>query len=215
MFTGLVEEVGRIDSLQFEGETARLEIDAPRITEGLGKGESIAVNGVCLTASRIRPPRFQAELSRETLSRSGFRDARPGMRVNLERALLPSRRLGGHFVQGHVDAVATVLSVRREGQFALYEFSIPSGLGPYLVEKGSVALDGISLTVAQLREASFEVALIPHTLAETTLEEFQTGRRVNLECDILAKYVEALLARRTEAPEKKKLTLDYLKQQGY
>jgi riboflavin synthase len=215
MFTGLVEEVGRIHSIRFEGDTALLEIEAQRILEGMEKGDSLAVNGVCLTASRIQPPRFQAELSSETVHRTGFRDARSGTRVNLERALLPSRRLGGHFVQGHVDAVATVLSLRREGKFAFYEFSIPPGLKPYLVEKGSVALDGISLTVARLRDDAFEVALIPHTLAQTTLGNFQVGLRVNLECDILAKYVESLLARREELPEKGKLTLDYLKEQGY
>ena len=215
MFTGLIEEVGVIQSFRLQGQTAVTEIQAQKVTAELHDGDSIAVNGTCLTVTGSNPRSFRAELSQETLARTNLGRVQPGDRVNLERPLLPTTRLGGHFVQGHVDGVARVTSIHADGQFALYEFRFPSELQSYIVEKGSIAVDGISLTVAKLDRQSFQVAIIPYTLNHTNLPERQVGDSVNLECDILAKYVEALSNRRKESEAKSPLTLQYLKDQGY
>jgi riboflavin synthase len=215
MFTGLIEEVGVIQSFQLQGETATIEIQAQKVTAELREGDSIAVNGTCLTVTGSSPKSFLAELSQETLARTNLGRVQPGNRVNLERPLLPTSRLGGHFVQGHVDGIARVTSIHADGRFALYEFRFPSELRHYIVEKGSIAVDGISLTVAKLDKHSFQVAIIPHTLNNTNLPERQVGDSVNLECDILAKYVEALSNRQKESDARPPLTLQYLKDQGY
>jgi riboflavin synthase len=178
-------------------------------------GESVAANGVCLTVRSKTPQGFLSELSSETLSRSSLGALRPGDLVNLERPLLPTMRLGGHFVQGHVDGVGKVVSMNTEGSFAVSEFSLPSQMRRYVVEKGSIAVDGISLTVASLRSGSFTVALIPHTLENTNLQTRKVGDSVNLECDILAKYVESLLERRSEPEKTNPLSEEYLRERGY
>jgi riboflavin synthase len=215
MFTGIIEEVGIVKVLQFIKDSAAIEIEATRILEDLWHGSSIAVNGVCLTVrERIRQG-FQAELSQETLARSSFGRLKKGSRVNLERPLLATGRLGGHFVQGHVDCVGTVLAIDSNAGFASYQFSLPPEIQPYVVEKGSIAVDGISLTVAQLRQDSFQVAVIPHTLENTNLSTRRVRDLVNLECDVLAKYVESILKQRSELKREPALTLETLKDQGY
>lgn len=223
MFTGIIEETGRIKTLRLLGDTAKIEIQAAKILEGLQLGDSVAVNGVCLTVTRITTAGFDAEMSRETLSRTGFKDLPASSVVNLERALMPTSRLGGHFVQGHVDGVGNVIAIRKEQGFATFRFSLPDAIRRYVVEKGSIAINGISLTVAKLEAGSFEVALIPHTLGLTNLEQLKVGDRVNLECDILAKYVDALLkaapdiqpAEQAGTQPASLLTVEYLKEQGF
>ncbi len=187
MFTGIVEEVGRVAAL------APRRIEVACGLEGLRIGDSIAVNGVCLTVVDLAPGGFAAELSEETLARSGLGALGSGSPVNLERPVVAGGRLGGHVVQGHVDATGTIGAVEpHEGSVVLW-VEVPPVVRRYLVEKGSVAVDGVSLTVAGLREGAFSVALIPHTLAATTLSAAARGDVVNLEVDILAKYVESLL----------------------
>ena len=215
MFTGIIEEVGRVDTLSRRGRSAVLDVLATRVLESTQLGDSIAVNGVCLTVRRQSPGRFQVELSQETLNRSSLGSLKGGSLVNLERPLLPTSRLGGHFVQGHVDAVGKVLAIRTEGEFAVWKFLLPDSVERYVVEKGSITVDGISLTVASLTSEAFEVALIPHTLENTNLRTRQIGDEVNLECDILAKYVESMLKQRKNRPSKSQLTEEYLKERGF
>lgn len=216
MFTGIIEEVGRVKSFLRVQPTASLEVETARIGGDLRLGDSVAVNGVCLTVRRkISGGGFLAELSQETLDRSNLGELRTGAPVNLERPLLPTTRLGGHFVQGHVDGLGRVVSIRREAGFATFEFSLPAPIRRYLVEKGSIAVDGVSLTVAALSSDSFQVALIPHTLENTNLGGRRIGDSVNLECDVLAKYVESLLNQRSEPSRAAVLTEEYLKEQGY
>jgi len=215
MFTGIIEEVGHADALSRRGTSAVLEVLATRVLEGMQLGDSIAVNGVCLTVRRQSSGRFQVELSEETLNRSSLGSLKGGTLVNLERPLLATSRLGGHFVQGHVDAVGKVLTIRTDGEFAVWKFLLPDSIERFVVEKGSIAVDGISLTVASLTSKAFEVALIPHTLENTNLRTRQIGDEVNLECDILAKYVESMLKQRKNRPAKSQLTEEYLKERGF
>jgi riboflavin synthase len=214
MFTGIIEEVGKIGGLSLSGKTGELQVEARKVLEGMRSGDSISVNGVCLTVRSLTAQMFHAEISQETLARTSFTKSKKGDSVNLERPLLPTSRLGGHFVQGHVDGVGQVQKIRSEGGFAFYRFSLPASIRPYVAEKGSIAVDGISLTVSQLGLSFFEVALIPYTLQNTNLSGRQIGDLVNLECDVLAKYVESLLkagAGKKSVP----LTIEYLKGQGY
>lgn len=189
MFTGIVEEVGRI--LAREGN--RLRIRAERVVEDLQVGSSIAVDGVCLTVVDLKPPAFAVDLSPATLQRTTLGVRQPGDGVNLERPLGASGRIGGHFVQGHVDAVGEVGAVERDGESVWMGITAPGEVARYLVPRGSVAVDGVSLTVADVRETVFSVCLIPHTLRHTTLGQRRVGDRVNLEADILAKYIAQFL----------------------
>jgi riboflavin synthase len=194
MFTGIVEALGEVRTLDTRGDVVSLEIATP-LAGSLALGSSIAVNGCCLTALDVRPDVFRCELTPETMRRTAFgRRLRPGARVNLERALRADARLEGHVVQGHVDGTGTLRETKWLGQSAETSFTVPPELERYLVVKGSVAIDGISLTVADLQPGSFMVALIPHTLEVTTLGTLQAGEPVNLEVDVLAKYVERLMA---------------------
>jgi len=215
MFTGIIEEVGRVDVLRRRGTAALLEVHATRVLLDMQIGDSISVNGVCLTVRQQSSEGFQAELSQETLKRSSLGTLKVGSLVNLERPLLPTSRLGGHFVQGHVDAVGKVLAKQTDGEFAVWRFLLPDSVERYVVEKGSIAVDGISLTVASLAGGTFEVALIPHTLENTNLRVLQIGDAVNLECDVLAKYVESMLKHKGNIPVKSPLTEQYLKDHGY
>ena len=215
MFTGIIQHVGRVKSLRRLGDTARLEALAPGLSAELRRGDSVAVNGACLTVTDRDRKAFQADLSRETLERSNLGSLRSGDSINLELPLLPTARLGGHFVQGHVDAVARVARIEKQQAFALFRFSLPPGMRAYVVEKGSIAVDGISLTVSGLGKDFFEVAIIPHTLEHTNLARRNPGDRVNLECDILAKYVEAALNRRRNDDSRNGLTAQHLRDQGY
>ena len=200
MFTGIIEEVGRIVSMSVtpgEGESSfvRLRIDAPRISAGIGLGDSVAVNGVCLTVTRAEEQQVDFDAVRETLECSALGDLVAGSRVNLERAVQANGRLDGHIVQGHVDGVGTVVSLEQQGDDVRLVVRCAARLAGLLVDKGSVTIDGVSLTVVTAGEDCFDVALIPHTLRETTLGDYASGRRVNLEADILGKYVKAYLER--------------------
>jgi riboflavin synthase len=190
MFTGIVEEVGSIRARQARGPGARLTIGCN--FRPLAMGESISVAGVCLTVDAILEGGFEADASAETLERSSLAAARPGTRVNLERALLPTSRLGGHLVGGHVDATARLLARRPLGEATQLRFALPDALARYVAPKGSIAIDGVSLTVNDVSsggDAGFDVVIIPHTLRATTLVDLQPGDLVNLEADVLARYV--------------------------
>ena len=192
MFTGLVEEVGRVAGLE-AGDMYRLTVSANRVLEGTRMGDSVSVNGVCLTVNEVDGETLVFQAMPETLRRTSLGDLVEGSPVNLERAMSLNRRFGGHIVQGHVDGVGEVLDVRPEGDAGIWEFGAPEEVLRYTVEKGSVCVDGISLTVVSVREDSFTVSILPQTLANTNLEELEAGDRVNLEADVIGKYVERLL----------------------
>lgn len=194
MFTGIIEELGSVRSVEERGENARIVIDARVVTEGTNHGDSIAVNGVCLTALDIHDDSFAADVSRETLLRSTLGSLKPGAPVNLERAVTPATRLGGHMVQGHVDARGQFVSVDSHGESWTLRIAYPAEIARYLVFKGSVAVEGISLTIANLAEDYFEIAIIPKTWEVTNLSHLKPGDSVNLEVDVIGKYVERLLA---------------------
>ena len=193
MFTGIVSEVGRVDGCEKTDRGRRLSVVASGVTEDLQVGDSVAVNGICLTAVSVEPPRFQVEAMAETMTRSNLGGLGEGSSVNLERPLPIGGRLDGHLVQGHIDAAGVVTEIQPEGRSKRVSVSVPDGLERYLVYKGSVAVDGVALTVTAVDRGSFEVALIPHTLEVTTLRNWEVGHRANVEVDILAKYVERLL----------------------
>ncbi len=194
MFTGIIEELGSVRSIEERGENARLIISAHVVTEGTNHGDSISVNGVCLTALDIEPDSFAADVSRETLQRSTLGSLKPGAPVNLERAVTPATRLGGHIVQGHVDARGQFLAVENHGESWTVRVAYPKEIARYLVFKGSVAVEGISLTIAGLTDDHFEIAIIPKTWEVTNLSHLKPGDPVNIEVDIIGKYVEKLLA---------------------
>jgi riboflavin synthase len=198
VFTGIVEELGEVIGLDRSGDSARLRIRGPLVTGGAARGDSIAINGVCLTVTAAHDGEFSADVMGETLNRSSLGALTPGVTVNLERPLRPDGRLGGHIVQGHVDGTGTVLDRRPATGWEVVRISVPPDLARYLVEKGSVAVDGISLTISALGDDWFEVSLIPETLARTTLGRRLPGEVVNLEVDMIAKYVERLLAGRLQ-----------------
>jgi riboflavin synthase len=191
VFTGLVEEVGRVVRLE-AGEMFRIEVAASRVLEGTHIGDSVSVNGVCLTVNELDGGTLVFHAMPETLRRTALGDLADGSLVNLERAMSIERRFGGHIVQGHVDGVGEVV-VSPVGDAQIWEFKAPEGVLRYTVEKGSVCVDGISLTVVSVRDASFTVSILPQTRANTNLSGLQPGARVNLEADIIAKYVERLL----------------------
>ncbi|HXC70771.1 MAG TPA: riboflavin synthase [Pyrinomonadaceae bacterium] len=195
MFTGIIEELGSVRGIEERGENARIVISANVVTEGTNHGDSISVNGVCLTALDIQPDSFAADVSRETLLRSTLGRLRPGSPVNLERAVTPATRLGGHIVQGHVDARGRFTSVEDHGESWTVKIAFPKEIARYLVFKGSVAVEGISLTIAGLTDDHFEIAIIPKTWEVTNLSHLKPGDEVNLEVDVIGKYVERLLAR--------------------
>jgi riboflavin synthase len=202
MFTGIVEELGTVAEVTDQGDAIRLTVEASAVLDGTGLGDSISVNGCCLTVSELGEGRWTADLMQETLDKTSLAGIAPGDRVNLERAVTVDKRLGGHIVQGHVDGVGEVLARTPSEHWEVVEISLPTdshgGLGRYLVDKGSITVDGVSLTVVEAGPESFTVSLIPETLARTTLGSRQAGDRVNLEADILAKHVEKLLAHRSE-----------------
>jgi riboflavin synthase len=194
MFTGIVEELGTVAGVEDQGDAIRLTIHAEHVLADAGLGDSISVNGCCLTVAQRDGDTWTADVMQETLDKTSLAGIAPGDRVNLERAVTPATRLGGHIVQGHVDDVGVVRSRTPSEHWEVVEISMPPGLGRYLVDKGSVTVDGVSLTVVEARDDAFTVSLIPETLARTTLGRRQPGDRVNLEVDVLAKHVEKLLA---------------------
>jgi len=196
MFSGIVEEVGTVRRLERRGPSATLEVMAQRAREETRVGDSIAVNGACLTVTALGAGTFTVDLSPETLRRTNLGDLRPGSPVNLERSLAVGDRIGGHFVQGHVDDVGRVLVLTREGEAVIARFGAPPQVMRYVVPKGFIAVDGVSLTVVERLADGFTVSLIPHTLAHTIAGRYRVGDVINLEADILGKYVERFLAGR-------------------
>src|SRR6267143_3500160 len=214
MFTGIIEELGRVRSIERRGEGIRIVIEAHTVTEDSHDGDSIAVNGVCLTALDLRRDSFAADGSRETLDRSTLGRLRPGSPVNLERAVTPSTRLGGHIVQGHVDARGKFQSAVDHGGSWTVRIAYPREMARYLVFKGSIAVEGISLTIAGLTDDYFEIAVIPKTWEVTNLSQLRTGDEINLEADIIAKYVERILSF-SNAKATGSLTIEKLSALGY
>ena len=201
MFTGIVEEVGTVREIQRDGGSAILTIDCAVVTEDVRLGDSISVNGCCLTVTtREDEGGFSADLMGETLDRTSLGSLAPGAGVNLERALRADARLGGHLVQGHVDGVGTILSLEPLEGWTVMRVAAPEHLQRFIVEKGSITVDGTSLTVMATDADGFTVGLIPHTLAATSLRERTAGDRVNLEVDVIAKYVEKMLRSRSQEP---------------
>ena len=197
MFTGIVEELGTVERVEDLGDAIRLTVRATTVLEGTRLGDSIAVNGCCLTVAAIDGDTWTADLMQETLDKTSLRGAEAGARVNLERAVTPQTRLGGHIVQGHVDGVGEIISRSPSEHWDVVEISVPPHLARYLVDKGSVTVDGVSLTVVTAGADSFTVSLIPETLTRTTLGTRKPGDRVNLEADVIAKHVERLLGAHT------------------
>lgn len=194
MFTGIIEDLGTVESLQLTGHGAVISVHTSLPISEINIGDSIAVNGACLTVISKGPGRFAMDISAETLRCTGLGDLKPSRRVNLERCLTLGKLLGGHLVSGHVDGIGRVVSIKPEGDSKLFSFEVAPAQARYLVEKGSIAIDGISLTIFSVEDCNFSVELIPHTLRSTTLGFKQPGDTVNIENDMLVKYVEKLLA---------------------
>lgn len=212
MFTGLVEEGGRVEAVERKGlEGARIRIRARRVLADLAVGDSVAVNGICLTVTTLGKEGFAADVMPETLRKTGFEALKAGDVVNLERAMPATGRFGGHIVTGHIDGVGRVLKRYREGNAIIFKISAPPEVLRYTVEKGSISVDGISLTVAHLEEGAFSVSIIPHTAAETTLMDRRVGDPVNLEGDYIGKFVEKLLRERPAGGN----LLDALRDNGF
>ncbi len=194
MFTGIIEAVGTVSALESRGSDMRVSIRSGRLDLGDVKlGDSIAVNGICLTAVVLPGDGFVADVSGETLRRSAFVNLKPGSRVNLEKALTPTTRLGGHMVSGHVDGVGELLSLSNDGRSVRMRIQAPAELARYIAEKGSITVDGVSLTVNAVDGKLFDLNIVPHTMQETTLVDFVVGQKINLEVDLIARYLERLL----------------------
>lgn len=226
MFTGIVEELGAIRAVRRGAASAVLSIGAAEVLSDLKIGDSVAVNGVCLTVTSLDDGGFTADVMHETLNRSSLGALAPGGRVNLERAMPANGRFGGHIVSGHIDGTGTVRRVRRDQNAVRFTIGAPAGIMELIVAQGSIAVDGISLTVADLYDDAFEVSVIPHTAAETTLGSHRPGSTVNLENDVVGKYVQRLLynknrntgtpdAERADKPASPPLTLEYLAANGF
>ena len=209
MFTGIIEEIGQVEQIIHGSLSCRIRIRADLIFSDLTLGDSVAVNGVCLTAAEISANTFTADVMAETMRRTGLGRLVPGCRVNLERAMPADGRFGGHIVSGHIDGTGTVLSMKREDNAVWIRIAADAPIMKYIVEKGSVALDGISLTVAEISAGSFAVSVIPHTAANTTLLDKKNGDSINIECDIIGKYVERMMKPATG------ITEDFLKENGF
>ncbi|MBN1290675.1 MAG: riboflavin synthase [Candidatus Latescibacteria bacterium] len=209
MFTGLIEEIGQIAKINRHGKLTEFIIMAGKVTEDMAIGDSVAVSGACLTVTSTGNKEFTVQAVAETLNRTTLDMMNRGTSVNLERALRLSDRLGGHIVQGHVDGIGLITSIRKLDENILLSVSVDHKLERYIVEKGSVTVDGISLTVTFVNNGAFGVSVIPHTLNATTLRDRRIGDRVNIENDILAKYIEKLIQ------QKNGLTIDYLEQHGF
>lgn len=215
MFTGIIEEIGLIKQIQKGSHSAILQIQATTILEGLKIGDSVAVNGVCLTVTSIQPHSFTADVMHETLNRSALSKLKVGSYVNLERAMPANGRFDGHIVAGHIDDTGEIINIRQDDSAIWYTLKAAPSIMRYIVEKGSIAIDGISLTIAKLNTDSFSVSIIPHTASVTTLGKLQIGDIVNLENDIIGKYIERFMTNTTKQPSKNTLTKEWLTQQGY
>lgn len=217
MFTGIIEAIGTIRALSPKGGDVRVYVETGKLDLGDVKlGDSIAVNGVCLTAVELPGNGFWADVSRETLACSAFIDLKIGSKVNLEKALTPTSRLGGHLVSGHVDGVGEVISRADNARAVQFKIRAPRELAKYIALKGSITVDGTSLTVNGVNGAEFELTIVPHTLGETVMADYHTGRQVNLEVDLLARYLERLLlGDKAAEPKASGLTEGFLAENGY
>ena len=216
MFTGIIQSIGKISQIQPKGGDFRLTLSTGKLPLADVKlGDSIAVSGVCLTAIELGDGQFSADVSRETLSRTTLGNMKPGSRVNLELALTPTTRLGGHIVSGHVDGVGEVVQRSADARSVRFVIEAPANLAKYIEEKGSICVDGVSLTVNGVDGKRFDLNIVPHTLAETTMEEFQPGRKVNLEVDLLARYLERLLLGEKAAYSSEGVTEELLAKSGF
>ena len=217
MFTGIIEELGTINNIRKNAASAVLTIDASTVLEDVHMGDSIAVNGVCLTVTSFTSTSFTADVMHETLNRSSLGSLRSGSKVNLERAMSADGRFGGHIVSGHIDGTGTVSNIKKDDNAVWYTIRTSSDIMRYIVEKGSIAIDGISLTVTWTDEESFKVSIIPHTAAQTTLSRRKAGDIVNLENDIIGKYVEKLLQPAEIQPKKEtsSITMDFIEKYGF
>ena len=213
MFTGMVEDKGKVQKIDYRGIEKRLAIGIPPHLTEVQLGDSISVNGVCLTVSEKQGKAIVVDLSSETLQKTTLGDVREGDQVNLERALRLSDRLGGHIVTGHIDGIGVVTEAIKQRDFLRFRIELPKAVSRYVVEKGSIAIDGVSLTVNECKDDEIELTLIPYTLEKTTLTAKKTGDRVNVEADILGKYVEKILDRRKGNPEG--LNEAFLKEHGF
>ncbi|CCG55705.1 riboflavin synthase subunit alpha [Brachyspira pilosicoli WesB] len=213
MFTGIVEEIGTVKSVQSKVIT----IEASKIFDDLHLGDSVAVNGTCLTVSSFGNKIFNADVTQETFNRTNLRSLKNGSKVNLERAMTLSGRFGGHIVSGHIDGVGSIKSMKKDDNAIILTIEVSKHLMKYIVEKGSVAVDGISLTVASLTDNSFSIAVIPHTLKETVLYYKKEGDKVNIENDVIGKYVERLLTFKEDNNDSKKsnITMEFLLKNGF
>ncbi len=212
MFTGIIEEVGTVQTIQHSGNSSFIKIQAEKVLEDVHIGDSIAVNGVCLTVTESDRNTFRADVMNETLDRSSLGSLKKGSPINLERAMSANGRFGGHIVSGHIDGTGTVSAIKNDGIAVWYTINTTPEIMRYIIEKGSVAIDGISLTVAKVTDSSFSVSIIPHTAEQTVLSYKKTGDIVNLENDIVGKYVEKLIC-----PDSRKsnISVDFLAKNGF
>lgn len=217
MFTGIIESIGHISRIEPKGSDARIFVETGKLNlDDVQLGDSIAVNGVCLTAVELPGNGFVADVSGETLSRTAFSQLKAGSAVNLEKALTPTTRLGGHMVSGHVDGVGEVTSRSDDGRSVHFQIKAPDELARYIAEKGSITVNGISLTVNGVDGAIFDLNIVPHTLQETTMESFQTGTRVNLEVDLIARYLERMmLGDRAAESGVEGISMEFLAENGF
>ena len=211
MFTGLIEEIGTIEQIQKHRGTLRFTLSVKEVVKDLAIDDSVALNGVCLTVVEFSKSNFQVEAVEETLNKTTFGSLKNGSQINLERSLRFSDRMGGHFVQGHVDAVGEVAAVQRQEGGVLLSIKLPAHLLKYVISEGSIAIDGVSLTIARLKENQITISLIPHTLEKTTLANLKVADKVNIEVDLIGKYVERILTRQNQS----KISEEWLEEMGY
>ncbi|MUK64687.1 riboflavin synthase [Aliivibrio fischeri] len=216
MFTGIIESVGTLQAITPKGEDISVTVNVGQLDMSDVKlGDSIATNGVCLTVVAMTERTYTADLSLETLKRTGFVDYKAGDKVNLEKAMLPTTRFGGHIVSGHVDAVGEIIERHQTGRAIEFWIQLPQTLAKYVVEKGSITVDGISLTVNDIRKNAFKLTIVPHTAAETTMDNFSVGQKVNLEVDVIARYLERLVSGQKEEQPESSVTMDLLAKSGF
>lgn len=213
MFTGIIEELGTVGQMDRRPDSIKLTIQARKVLEGTQLGDSIAVNGVCLTVTSMTDSSFTADVMHETMRRSSLSDIKSGSKVNLERAMQVGGRLGGHIVSGHIDGVGHIARIAADGIARVITISIPKDLEPFIVEKGSIAIDGISLTVVSVGNSQFSVSIIPHTMANTTLIDKHPGAVVNLETDVIGKYVHSFTTAHTG--KRSGITMETLLENGF
>lgn len=216
MFTGIIEAVGQIQTIQVNGQGARITVTTGQLDmQDVKLGDSIATNGICLTVVDFSANSFSADVSNETLTRTGFAYYKSGQKVNLEKAMLPTTRFGGHMVSGHVDTLSEIVAVEHDGNSIHYWVSMPNDIAAYVAEKGSVTIDGTSLTVNGLSDDKFRLTIVPHTTEETIISMYKVGTKVNLEVDLIARYIERLLTHKTAENNHSGVTHELLARNGF